>query len=60
MWECVSQLLTFAQLFCSVTDADGDVGGVVELLTLSPIFDVDGLQLLRSLRLSDGVPVGFW
>jgi hypothetical protein len=27
-----------------VTDADGDVGGIVKLLALSPIFDVDGLQ----------------
>ena len=24
MWEWVSELLTFAQLFCAVTDADGD------------------------------------
>ena len=60
MWEWVSELLTFAQLQCAVADADGDVGGAFELLALSLIFNVDGLQLLRSLRMPDGVPVGFW
>ena len=44
MWEWVSELLTFAQLQCAVTEADGDVGGAFELLTLSPLFYVDGLQ----------------